>query len=251
MTQEFEKSGNSDAPYFVSIIPLEYDHFLRQNGMPEDQIQALKVYTRRKRLPGLAGLADAVYEPNRRAVVLCTDHIYSSYQGYLKAAEEIAQGQRQPFRVKIGGKVFYEKNPFGDILYTKRLVNYLQAAPSERGMAFARKVILNGVSRELNANFLHETRHAIDNIDGVNKFMQGMALAGLLVGNGMGFELGQRLGLPLVIQAGLALVYAGLLTLTGASVGYYIAPEEIRARDFEAHFKNHPRWREIVEFHLR
>lgn len=230
-----------EAPYIVAIKTAAYSDLLHQMGMQNDEIRALKLEVSRKDSDG------AHYSPSKRAIFIQTDKIYSDYQNYLKVAEDIAPDVKQPRRIRVGKKILYESNPFKHILYTKKLVNYLQTAPPERGLAFAEKIILNGVNRELNGDLLHETRHALDKPKGGNRLMQGLALLGLAGGGWISFSLGRRYDMPLVVNIIIGLFCAALYAYTGMGIGHALAPGEIRARGFESKFKNHPYWRDIIE----
>ncbi|MDD2823222.1 MAG: hypothetical protein PHQ59_04025 [Candidatus Daviesbacteria bacterium] len=136
---------------------------------------------------------------------------------------------------------------FKNILYTKRLFNYLRTAPEERATIFAEKIIRKAVQRKMNNAFLHESKHAIDNVQGSKKFIAGSFTLGYLTGAGLSLQFIQNIdSLPLETAAmiGTAL-FCGYL---GLKIGYKLDLKEVRAKKFASEFEKHPRFGELVQF---
>lgn len=161
LDNEFEPSPTIEvdeslkyAPYFVTIDRKSCGEFLRQFGVPDEDIKSQRIILTRRRKQGRKNLfADvgAIFNLKDKTLRFYTDTFWKIYQNYFQLANKLAQNRSKP-----------NKYQFGEILFTKKLSGYLTTAPAERGIRFADRLFLKGIQRRLNSTFYHEVKHILD-----------------------------------------------------------------------------------------
>lgn len=145
--------------YTVEIDQAKWRELLLELGMDEKNINEASVFAERKSL-----LASLMFKRRRNesvrglsflnSVSIYTDWSWKAYEKYSRLAQEISEGKAMPH---------FEQ--FSKLLTTRRLAEYLRVAkPTEkspdRGVAFADKLILDAVNKELRKTAIHEAEHA-------------------------------------------------------------------------------------------
>ncbi len=159
---------------------------------------------------------------------------YNGYKKFIGTAAAFADEKK--------GEDNLRKTGFFRILYTDRLVDYLNKAPVERSRPFIKKLAKRVLDRELDNTMIHEAEHVIDN--NKNKLVIYSSIA-LKILNWVGtslpiwyisndFSLSTDLGSPVsyvkfIVSLGLGFVPAALFYPISL---YHIDPMEVRARKF-------------------
>lgn len=150
---------NGTAPYSVDVDEQGIESFLSSRGAQSTDFPNLRIRVTSK---DLEEAANTVYEDKTDVKIeVSAGYAWKQYQKTMKAASDISDGKKS------------SNKPFRQFLYTKRLPKYLQTAPKERGLKTARRLLKNGVSRELNGSLIHELVHAGDIFTGKHKFWYG------------------------------------------------------------------------------
>lgn len=231
---EYDKSIG-DAPYSVYVNTQQLASLLKEFGMSNDDTTNLHIVLGRK-VPSRTGAIGGVYEERPvPTIYIGFDHIWNLYQEYLKLSQDIISKRKNP-----------NKDQFKDLLYTKKLPEYLTKAPPERGLQFAQKLLLNGLAREQNMILLHETGHILD-----AKFrpkLLGQTYGPVRVVGSLLGAVGSITGGVLNSAELMALAMGTLIvsTILDTELLYGSSPREQSASKFANSLKNNPNWRSIV-----
>lgn len=160
-----------DTPYFAAIDGDKYAEYLSTIGVPDEQIRDLVVFFEPSPKQPIIDAEKykylGAYSPEANVLSIYPDSLYASYSRNLRKAEKIASAKSNPGKV-VRRVTMSINRPFTS-LTTTRLADYLLAAPQERGIAFAKKLLQNNMQDALNTILQHESQHMLDRAELVKK----------------------------------------------------------------------------------
>jgi hypothetical protein len=248
--EQFEKSLpkvvfglGEEAPYRVSFDVEKYADFLEEFGLTEEKIRTHKLNLRRTN--ELYGDLNGFCNLETGETYLYCDNFWENFQKNKSRVEEIIKKRKKPRR-----------NPFKDILYTRRLPKYLVTVEEERSLPFTRGLLLNGLNRNTNSCLLHEAKHFMEWSDDKlkrEKFYKVGFLAGGAILPPLAVSVAMNIGQTEIraTDAPVFLSFLGMMSVVSSWLGVYYSnfflPGERRAYKFKRNLKNDPKWRDIIK----
>lgn len=229
--------GRDEKKYWVGIDKLQFLTLLEEQGVSPSTLGRITILIKDGKNRTRTGERTGEWSSADKEVRLWPTRSLEQLENNLALAETISKR-----RWKLPWDRFKD-------LYTRKLPQYLTVAPPDRGLKFARKLLLNSAQRAINFDLLHEGKHAINRED---KILLGADFK-YQVQMGM-LALAARI-LPVAAYLIRGSNYGGLLLAglasTVAIVGEsymmdYFSPLEKNAIVFSRAFKNHPKWRSMV-----
>lgn len=236
-----------DVPYSVRVDGEKCAELLRELGVKQDDINNTTIHLSPKaKEEWIWGIGAAgKYDEKTNAIHIYTDNLWEIYGRYLMKADILASGVENP-RLDTSFKGF---------LSTKRLSKYLKNAPRERGLEFAKKLIIKSTSKKGADVLVHESSHAADNSKSPKKtLLTGIALGfarhgfGAFIGSGVGLALSRYSDVGNIVSVGGAVTIYIAGTIFSVPLFYFLNPNEIRARKIEKKYKNSPIFRDLITF---
>lgn len=147
----YESFEDPDVSYSVKVNKERVGEFLETLGLPNAQIESLRILVRKSN-PGEH--ASFEYGNGEYTINVYGDDVWEDYVDAMEQAMRLAYG------LTAGDA------DFADLLYTDKLDGYLRITPAKRGLEFASKLLLRGTNRKLNSNLSHELGHLRDKASG-------------------------------------------------------------------------------------
>lgn len=141
-----------EVPYTLRLDSNGFGAFLKEQGFSQEKIDNTTVSVKKNSttpsfVPN-SGIAS--FNLIDSQITIFGDRIWRLYENLAKSIENLSEGKNLISK-------FRSKQKLKKHLYTKRLPEYLQEAPSERGLDFANDLILQGVNREASVSLLKKS----------------------------------------------------------------------------------------------